>query len=384
MLTRGVALSAALGKLACSAPADPITTPPAPTSSAAAGNTTTAAPTAEPTTSAVAEPLPPPAPDPSSALSIYTVTNASYVRRTLYTWTTADQIDELLRTHTLLSRVESPRHGRSFYDRKMDALWLAGDKLAALLRAPAFQKARFAWPAPWATMLGFPGETYGTELISVTLKPEAWIVLHRTSTNSWETRDQQGVIVSQADTLKHPQRIAAVHFVHDQITPPSTTGTVRASAGDGREAYREYILCNESMIESWSVGSAVTAEILAGADTVEAAAKYFAAHPPPPQRTDRWNAHVALLVWPGVVPSSTPKELYETALAFPNPNYAIDPEALRALATRLRALKQRAPGTTHRPLTAFPGARPVPVPPPPPPPSPWQAPARNKKWRGTF
>lgn len=375
-----MALSAALGELACSAPADPVSAPPAPMSTVAP------AASAAPTTVVTVEPLPPPLADPSPALSVHTVTHASFARRTLYTWTTADQMDELLRTSTLL-RAESPRYGRSFYDRTLDARWLAGDTLAGLLRAPAYTKARSAWPAPWATLLGWPGEKPGTDLIEVTLKKDAWIAMFRTSTKVWDIRATDGAAVSKDEVLQHPERLAAVHFVHDNVAPPQTSGSpppvLRLSLGDGREAYREYVLCNESMIESWAVGTErMTAELRANADTVEAAARHFAAHPPPPQRADRWNAHVALLVWPGLVPSTAPKELYEAAIAFPNPNYAIDPEALLKLAAQLRQMPQRASPTTRRPLTPFPGARPVPLPPPPP-----KVPVPPKKrapWRDIF
>jgi hypothetical protein len=375
-LSRGVAVSLALGELACSpaAPPPPVQPPPA----------TTAAPvtvaTAEP--SVTAEPPPPAPPDPSEALAVFTVTDTSYARRVLYTWTSDDQIDELLRTHVLLSRTESPKYGKSYYDRVVEDRWMGGDKIAALLRAPAFLKARFAWPAAWATLLGWPGESYGGQLIEVTLKPDAWIALLRTSAPAWEVRDLSGKIVPNDELLKHPERLAAVHFVHDAVTPPAgTSPSFRASAPDGREAYREYVLCNESMIESWAVGTPRIAEqIRAGADLVDAVAKYFEARPPPALREDRWNVHVALLVWPGLEPATAPQQLYEAAIAFPNPSYKIEPAALRNVSAALRKLQQRAASTTYSPTAKFPGAKPVPVPPPPPPPPP----SKIKKWRGTF
>jgi hypothetical protein len=281
----------------------------------------------------------------------------------------------------LLSRTESTQFGKSFYDRTMEERWTAGDKIAGLLRAPAFLKARFAWPAAWATLLGWPGEKYGTELIEVRLKPEAWIAMFRTSTATWEVRDLKGTVIANDELLKRPDRIAAVHFVHDAVGPPGTAPGARVRVGEGREAYREYVLCNESMIESWSVGTqSIATEISAGADVVEAVAKYFAARPPPAQRQDRWNAHVALLIWAELAPATQPKELYEAALAFPNTNYMIDPDALQKLALQMRALKMRGAGTTHKPTMLFPGAKPVPVPPPPPPP----VYNNNKKYRGTF
>jgi len=374
-LTRGVAVSFALGKLACSAPAPPPPKPQPPT-------TTTVAPTA---TATLPEPVPvveaaPPPQDPSPLLAGYSVTTGSYARRVLYTWTSAEQIDELLRARVLLSRTESPKYGKSFYDRVMEERWLSGDKLAGLLRAPAFLKARFAWPAPWATLLGWPGEVYGGQLIEATLKPNAWIAMYRTSTKTWEVRDLQDKVVDAGEVLRRPDRLAAVHFVHDAVGPPAAVASTRPSAADGREAYREYVLCNESMIESWSVGTdRIGAEIAANADTVLAVAKYLEARPSPAQRADRWNAHVALLVWPGLVPASAPKELYELALAFPNTNYVPEPDALRKLADGLRALRQHGAATVHKPTMLFTGAKAPAIPPPPPP-----KPGRIMKRYGTY
>lgn len=359
-LARGVAVSMALGELACVTPAPP--PPPKPAPIAAAQS----APVPAPTPEAQPEP-PPPAPDPSPLLAPYKVTNAAYTRRVLYTWTTNEQIEELLRTRVLLSRSRSPVHGSSYFNGMMEARWRNGDKLSSLLQSPAFQKVRFAWPAAWATFLGWPGETYGSQLVEVTLKPEAYILMYRTSLGKWEVRDASGAVLPESAALRRPERIAAIFFVHDAVSLPSATAAPRPSAGDGREAYREYVLCNESMIESWSVGTdRVAAEITAGAGAMEATARHFARSPLTPQRSDRWNAHVALLVWPGVVPAEGPKELFESALAFPNTNYVPEPQALQSLATALRQLRQVAPATTHQPSMKFPGARLVPVPPPPP------------------
>ena len=370
-------MSLALGKIACSPAApEPVTPPPTKEIAPTAIATSTAAPIV------TAEPVAPPAEDPSAKLAGYAVTSGNYARRALYTWTSDAQIDELLQSHVLLSRTESPKYGPAYFDVQMEMRWMAGDKLAALLRAQAFRKARFAWTAPWATLMGWPDETYGGQLIEVTLKPEAWIASFRTSTQSWEARDLNGAAVPTDQLLKRPDRIAAVYFVHDFVAPPASGLTTFSPPRrqDGREAYREYVLCNESMIESWSIGTErIAGEIRDSADLLESAAKYFEQHPVAVQREDRWNAHVALLVWPGLVEGPTAKEIYESSLAFPNGNYELDPPHLRAIATALRGLSQRAKSTTWRPNAVFPGAKPVPVPPAPPP-----QPAPRYKIRGTF
>ncbi|MBK8254369.1 MAG: hypothetical protein IPK82_17085 [Polyangiaceae bacterium] len=363
-------MSLALGKLACSPAAPtPAETPPPPVPSAV--------PTAPVASATVAVPEPPPpVADPSPLLKPYAQLNANYARRVVYTWTTKAQIDELRVNKTLLSRSESPKYGRSFFDVKLDFRWVGGDKFAGLLRAQAFRKARFAWHAPWATLLGYPGETYGTELLRVTLKPEAWIVYFSTSDPGWDVRDTTGKQVTVAEAQKHPERIAAIFFLHDAVALPTPGSAPSVSAKNGgREAYREYVLCNESMIESWEVGTQeVMNEIASEAAAIEAAATYFERHRPVGQRVERWNAHVALLVWKGHVELTDPASLYESALAFPNQNYLLDAQTLTDLAAKLRAIKPSGEPILFKPNVKFPGAKPEPVPPPPPP----------KKWRGTF
>jgi hypothetical protein len=85
------------------------------------------------------------------------VTHDRFARRTLYTWTTKDQIEELRTTRQLLSRDESPAHGASYLDQVLYTLAQRGDPTAALLYTTAFAKMRFAWHAPWATRGGFDG-----------------------------------------------------------------------------------------------------------------------------------------------------------------------------------------------------------------------------------
>ncbi|MEZ4295304.1 MAG: hypothetical protein R3B70_10045 [Polyangiaceae bacterium] len=218
----------------------------------------------------------------SPLLAPYKLTNDDHLRRVLYTWTTKEQIDELRGTKVLLSRTESPTRGRSYFDVMMDVRWNAGDKFAGLLRAPAFQKARFAWHAPFATLLGWPGESYGTELLQVTLKPEALIAMYRTSSQKWEIQDLAGKTVTEAEAIRRPERIAAVFFVHDAVSIPSTTSPSPSGRSRGYEAYREYVLCNESMIESWSFGTeAIAKELATEADALDAAAAHFERHRPP-------------------------------------------------------------------------------------------------------
>lgn len=58
---------------------------------------------------------------------------------------------------------------------------LAGDdtpraRMAKVLVGPTFAKGRYAWSAAWATRMGWPGESYGNQLLRIELRPEAYIV----------------------------------------------------------------------------------------------------------------------------------------------------------------------------------------------------------------
>jgi hypothetical protein len=91
------------------------------------------------------------------------VLSASPARATLYTWTTREQIEELVQGRELLTRTESPVRGSAYYDQVLAERAAQGDPLAQKLRTTAFARARHAWPNPWATLLGWPGESYGDQ-----------------------------------------------------------------------------------------------------------------------------------------------------------------------------------------------------------------------------
>jgi len=67
------------------------------------------------------------------------------VRRTLYSWTTEEQVQELRRTGRLLMREESPELGASYLEQVVHALAGRGDPLARLLDSTGYAKMRFAW-----------------------------------------------------------------------------------------------------------------------------------------------------------------------------------------------------------------------------------------------
>jgi hypothetical protein len=367
-LEAGVAASMMFGKLSCPASG------PAPATERSVATVVLPPPLAE----SAAPPAVASATAPESAvlagLRRDAVLSTAPARRTLFTWTTRDQITALTRSRVLLTRTESPVHGPAFYDQVLAARAAAGDALARKLRTPGFARSRFAWANPWATLLGWPSETYGDELIAVRLKPEAWTAKLTTGAPGWEVFDADNGRVDPAEAARHPERIGAVYFVQD--TPASGYGHTNAGPQE-RAAYREYVLCNESMIESWSIGAdAVAPAVSASADLIERLASEL-----PPGETvatplDTWNADVAHTVWPGPALLAPLQRTYEAALTFPNPSYVLTPGRMTALARSLRAAPQHGPSLTHTPKAAPPVASGSVLPPP----IPRQGPAQQGTW----
>jgi hypothetical protein len=342
-LRKGVALSLAATEIACASSSG----------SPSDGPTATVVVVAQTPPPTSAEAAPPETPAATEKLRPYAVVHPRAARAILYTWTTREQIEELRRDRVLLTRTESAERGASFFDRVVAGRAASGEPVAKLLRTSAFARARYAWPAPWATVLGWPGETYGEELVRITLKPDAWIAKLTASRPGWEIVDLEDRPVPEAEALKNPARIAAVYFVND-VYAPRRRGSF-ADTGGG-SAFREFVICNESMVDSWSAGTdEIAHEIEAGAGALEALARHRDRHPPAPIDVDEWNRRVAGSVWTGGDPLASPERLYEAALAFPNDNYVPTAAVARTLAKKLRALP-RAGALTHRPKVAFPAA----------------------------
>jgi hypothetical protein len=260
------------------------------------------------------------------------VTAERYARRVLYTWTTAEQIAELRRDRRVLVREESPQHGASYFEQVVHVL-ADRDSAAKLLDTVTFAKSRYAWPAPWATHEGWPGEVYGDELIRVTLKPGA-VVLALTTGGRVEARDLAGALVPIVDVLAHPERLAAVYFTADP-------GDVAPGVPRPPNAFREYVLCNESMIAAWSVGTQdIADELAAEIAALDALARELRAGPATPELAAG----------------------YASALALRSPAYALDPGAIEQVIAHLRAVP-RPPAFEGGGDVAWPGIG-VPRPPP--------------------
>lgn len=356
-LGTGVLVSMAQGGLACSPntpspPAPPTNQPTSVVSAAPPVHTPPAPPAAAPSEAS-----------PNKTLAPYAVLSGAPARRILYTWTTSSQVRELSKDPTLLTRSESPEFGSSYFDQRLDERAKQGNAIAQMLRTTPFARARYAWPSPWATFLGFPGENYGHELIQVSLKPEAWIVVFHTSKPEMLVIDMENRPVASADALAHPERIAAVYFEHDD----PVTGYAASTAGMlERSAYREYVLINESMIASYAVNTEETQkELLRSADAIDAIAAHLKRHPAKTLLAEMWNITVVKERWPRTDLPQDAQELYEMTLAFPNENYLPAAQPLSALAKQLRELRFSEKPLIHSPTIAFPAKALIKPSPPP-------------------
>jgi hypothetical protein len=253
------------------------------------------------------------------------------VARVLYSWTTATQEAELRADPTLLTTGEAPGLGRGLAMDTVQSLADGGDVLAKGLMT-VFTKYRYAWTNPWATRMGWPGETYGDRLIRIVLKAEAWIaVLHNGELSG--AYDQAGNVIDRDLVVASPERVGALFFVNDSAVGGPICGTYTGTFAQGSNGYRELVVGNESMIEEWSLG---TQSILDRINDDIAELERFADFARTcPMAWGEFNVTVAC-GWDSTYYDDIPPS-YADALALPSPYYEPTPENLDAIVTTLRA-----------------------------------------------
>lgn len=285
----------------------------------------------------------------------YVVTLPHIARRTLYTWTKREQIEELKKDPTLLTRAESPEHGTSYFEQMLEERAQQKSALAKLLRSAPFAKQRYAWVAPFATRLGIGDESYGDELIRIDLKPEAWFVIMKTSSPELVVVDAENKPIALADALAHPERLAAAYFTQDK----PVTGYRASMAGPNeRVGYREYVLFNESMIASYSVGTPEIAnELAAEIRALEGFHQSLVAESKPAKGglgLSQWMVELCSKTWTSETAKEDPVERYDAALAFADYPYFPAEGNLKKLVENLRALQLRDQAFKHVPTVPFP------------------------------
>jgi hypothetical protein len=194
----------------------------------------------------------------TAEMAAFGVGHEDFARRTLYSWTTAEQVRELRDDPRLLTRAATAE-GEPGRAAEVILSHAKSDALAALLAEPRFENKRFGWSNPWATAQGFGGESYGNHLLRITLREQAWIgrlIVGRDDSIEWAFADVRGNRVAAAEVLGSPERLAAVYFV-------DLRGAGCGSLGYIGSAFREYFVCNEAMLESFAL---YTTEVRAEVD----------------------------------------------------------------------------------------------------------------------
>lgn len=253
--------------------------------------------------------------------------------RELFTWTTPEQIAELRAGARLLSRSEREGMGPGYVYVALAELArasTAGDEkgLADLLLTEAFARARFAWPNPWATRMGWPGESYGGELVRIELRAEAYLVLFRSRSLSVVDMENRQVPIALA--LANPERIAGLYFVKDYSADgPPLCGSFQ----DGGAGYREFVVANEGMIAEWSLATAtIRARLESDIQLLAAFRERTRGCASPADDVAAWQRRAFCRysdtdVW----------DAYHHALAMPNENYFPEPPQLERMLATLRA-----------------------------------------------
>lgn len=214
----------------------------------------------------------------------------------VWSWTTAEQAAELRRDRVLYTRGSSPTLGRGRLFEVLAERASRGDATAAALdSASTLEKGRFGWTNPWATVLGAtPGETYGTELLRIELRPDTWWARLRLTSDVIDFVDATGASVPTAKALAAMDRVGGILFDHD-VETFQVCGT---GSGEGALLYREIYLANEARVARASHRTKETSAAIASAgDELDALLAWMASQFELP----RWSrfdfACRALEVW---------------------------------------------------------------------------------------
>jgi hypothetical protein len=210
----------------------------------------------------------------SELLLEHGVYNNKFARQVLYTWTTEEQIAALRNNKQLLTKSKSEENGYSLFDQVLNDKKYKEDKSAQFLKEERFQNKRFAWSNSWATVAGWNNEKYGQHLLEIKLKSDAVIgyVMHSDQRNFSQNivfYDLKMQRIGIETLLKTPDRLAGVYFMHvsgDTQKIKNKKKGRRYSTFyrpysykfdvDEAETYREFIVMNEGMVDSWSYGTA--------------------------------------------------------------------------------------------------------------------------------
>lgn len=262
------------------------------------------------------------------------VRNAGRLPQVFYSWTTREEIEALRRDQVLFAAEQAQK------DRGYAFTFIAGlaadsnrpssQAAAKIVSGELFANSRHAWPNPWATRRGWPGEEQGDQLVRIELKASAWVA--RVTHGTLEVVDLAGVKVSDADLAQSPERIGAIFFVKDWEAGGPACGTARNNlAMDiGGVGYREFILGNEAMVEQWSIGTSIILDRLV-ADAALLSQFLERIRPCSPFQGGQFNL-TASCAWEGANAGSTGDETpYLNSLSLPSEYYASTGEIAKTI-----------------------------------------------------
>lgn len=210
-------------------------------------------------------PLCTPLPDKPSMRQIY---DNDFCRNTFYSWTTEEQINDLRKTRTLLTKSKSDKGEYSIYDVSLRDPTLRNDDFIQVLLEERFAKKRYAWANSFATVMGWEEENYGHHLLKIVLRDSAIIGRFK---RIYEKEvlgfyDLKGRKLSNDYVLKHTNRIAAIYHINSfkgsreqfhqkKVRRTSMEYTSKHSNESTNIHFREFVIVNEDMILNWSYGT---------------------------------------------------------------------------------------------------------------------------------
>ncbi len=279
---------------------------------------------------------PPPAPAVDDRLAALAVRDDDFYRSVLYTWTPAASIPALRHTRRLLVATATTGRFVSPFNRALAQVARRPGSGQAIARAltsdPALIHRRYAWPAPFATVLGLGPRSYGTALVRIELAPEAWIGrFDPTAREPFAFVDAGGQPVAMATVLAQPARLGAIFHV-------------RTDPWQG-VAFREYVVVSPAMVAAWSIATpAIRAELAAARVLLADLEPAVAALDPADV------AASAVPAWGRGATTAALAAAWRAALAFDNPRYRPTRANLRRIDRALAAWDPAGP-----PLEVTPG-----------------------------
>jgi hypothetical protein len=291
--------------------------------------------------------------DPQEILAPFALNSQLPVRKRLLSWTTKTQADKLRRTKTLLSKTAQELENNSIFEETVKNIttYDTAHRIALFLRKAPVNRRRYAFSNALGWSVGVAGKPYGDVLLRVTLRDEAVLLgiggPGDPELQPFRAMDLRGVRVPVEELTAHPERIAVVF--HEGRDP-------------GGIYFREYVLVNEGMVESWAIGTEdVLAELRKSREALERLVKVS------PEQGIQEDTGLSSL-WTGT-PSTWPHAPWFNVLGTNGPPYFWSKANVQHILQQLDPSTQPA-ALEHQPrkatLLRLPAA---PPPPPQPPPS---------------